>query len=130
MSEIYKVCGAAIIALTLTAVLKSHGSSLSPYLTQISAIVILISTISALIPIVSFINSLIKGTSSAKANVQIILTASAIALMCKTVSDLCKENGENMLKNAVEFAGNAQIILLALPMIKELLTKSMEVLKL
>ena len=37
---------------------------------------------------------------------------------------------ENMLKNAVEFAGNAEIILLCLPIIKDIITLSSEILEL
>ena len=41
-----------------------------------------------------------------------------------TVSEICKENGHAMLKSAVELAGNVEITVLSLPLIKEIIDKA------
>lgn len=54
------------------------------------------------------------------------MTVVAVAIICQTVCDVCKDNGENTLASVVEFAGNAEIILLSLPIIKKLLDTAFE----
>ena len=54
--------------------------------------------------------------------------AGGIAFIAKITADICKENGENMLKSAVEFAANAQLLLITLPLLKELMVISAEIL--
>ncbi len=130
MSEIYKVCGLAVIALTTTAVLKNRGSSLSPYVPQITAIMIFTTAITALIPLIDFIKSLISGENGETQLISIILTATVIALISRAVSELCRESGEIMLKNAIEFSANAEIMLLCLPIIKDILSTAGAILKL
>jgi stage III sporulation protein AD len=126
--NIYKLCGAAIIALVISIVLKNRSSSLSPYLTQITAITIAVSVISSLYPLVSFIKGLIGGGSFQYNMFDLLIKATMIAIICQVVYDICKENGENMLASVIEFAGNAEIMLLSLPLINTLLKDAFEAL--
>ena len=127
MFEIYKICGVAILGITLSVVLKTNGSPISQFVPQITAIVILITSVTALAPFVSYIKGLVLGTNVKNDVIYIIVTASVVALISKTVADICNENGSQMLKNSVEFAGNAQIMLLCLPLFKELMSGIMEI---
>lgn len=130
LAEIYKACGVAIIALVLTAVLKNQSAQIAPYITQISAIIIIISSISALIPVFTYIRELSSGQATDINNIYLVVLAGAIAFVGGVASELCKENGANMLKNALDFSVNANIMLLSLPLIKELVVKATDILKL
>ena len=129
MADIYKACGLAVIAIAITAVLKNRGSEISRYIPQITGIVILITAIGTVAPLISYIKGLLRGSNVSSNAISIIINASVIALVCRTVSEICRENNEIMLKNAVEFAGNAEIILLSLPVIKDLLSLTQTILK-
>jgi len=130
LAEIYKSCGVALIAIALSAVLKSKSIQIAPYVTQISAIIIIISSVSALMPVFSYIRELSSGQANGLNNVYIVVLAGAIAFVGGIASELCKENGENMLKNALDFSVNANILLLSLPLIRELVVKATDILKL
>lgn len=121
MYSILKICGAAIISVVLAQVLKNRGSSLSGHLSEITGVTILISVIASLSPLISFVRELITGTEGSSDVIPLLMTVVAIAIVCQTVCDICKDNGENTLSSVVEFAGNAEIILLSLPIIKKLL---------
>lgn len=128
MVNIYKLCGAAIIAVVLSAVLKSRSSSIAPFLTEITGILIISSVISALLPLVSFIKGLLSD-GAIKYNVfDTLIKAAIVAVVCQVVYDICKENGENMLASVIEFAGNAEIMLMSLPLITALLKDTFEAL--
>lgn len=121
MVNIYKLCGAAIIAVVLSAVLKSRSSSIAPFLTEITGILIISSVISALLPLVSFIKGLLSDGAIKYDVFDTLIKAAVIAVVCQVVYDICKENGENMLASVIEFAGNAEIMLMSLPLITALL---------
>ena len=125
MHDVYKACGIIIIAIVLTAVLKSQGSAIAKFIPQISSLVILIGVLSMIRPIIEFIKGIINRENISNNMFSVLISATAITLVCTTVYDICKENGENMLANTV---GNAQITLLLLPILKELLSKSEQVL--
>ena len=124
MHDILKICGLGIIAVVMTAVLKTQSSALTPYVSQICAIVIIITAITSLSPLIGVIRSISVGTSYKNSYLTVMLSASAIAVICNTVSEICKENGHAMLKSAVELAGNVEITVLSLPLIKEIIDKA------
>ena len=129
MSDVLKVCGASVIAVILSVILKNRNSSIAPFLTEITAVLIISSVISALIPFVSFIKELTSG-GVVKYDVSgTLLKACVITVVCQTVYDICKENGENMLASSVEFAGNAELLLLSLPLITGLIKDTFDILK-
>ena len=129
LSEILKICGIALITISITAVLKSQGSALAQYLPQISAVIILIGAVGALFPIISFIKSLASGTkSSSDSYITVMFIAAGISVVSKVIVDICKENNLETLKNSVEFATNAEILVLSLPLIKDILKTSFEAL--
>lgn len=117
-----------MLAVTLSAVLKNRSSPLAPYLTQITALTVCITAVTSLIPLIAFIKSLI---SKAKVEFEIfglLMSAAAVAIVCQVVSDICKSNGEVSLANAVEFAGNVEIIIISLPLLGGLINTAFEVL--
>ena len=130
LDEILRICGIALIGIVMATLLRNRGSAIAPYITQVTALIIFSTAVAALIPVIEFIKSMTEGQAEASDAISSVLLASVIAVVFRILSDICKENGENMLKNAVEFAGNAEIILLCLPIIKDIITLSSEILEL
>ena len=126
MGEIMKICGIALIAAVLGAILKNRGSSIAPYISQITAVVIFITAITALIPLFEFIFGLENGNNTSY--ITLLCTAAGISFIARIMGDICKENGENMLKGAVDFAANAEILALSVPLLGELLKIAREIL--
>ena len=128
LSEIYKVSGIAIISVVCAIVLKKLGSSVTPYITQVAAVAIFVGAVTSLLPAIKLIRELIKGNSVEIGGVSTLFTATAIALISNIVGEICRENGENTLKNAVDFAANTEILLLSLPILTQIVTSVSEVL--
>ena len=120
--DIIKICGIAVIAVVLGAILKHQGSNLSKYLSETASIIILLAVVLTLDPLIELLKSAFDSKISGIEMLPILLKASIIALICQFTSDICKEHNENMLSSSVEFAGNAAIIILSLPVLKALLT--------
>ena len=129
MDNVIRICGAAVLTVVLSAILKSRGSHLTPYLSEITAILIISGAVTSLVPLFNLIKTLISKGSVTSDVYGTLIKALFIGAICHVIYDLCKENGENMLASAVEFTGNAEIILLSLPLITSLLNDSFKLLE-
>lgn len=129
MSEILKLCGIAVLAVILGAILKHQGSQSAKYVPETAALLILITVILSLGPMIDMLKNTFYSISFSIDLLQVLLKTAAIAIICQFTSDICKEHGENMLSGAVEFAGNASIIVMSVPIIKNLLTEVFSLLK-
>lgn len=58
-----------------------------------------------------------------------MVRAVGLAFLCKICADICRDCGENGLAGGVESAGKIGILLLALPMVRELLETASEFLE-
>ena len=122
LSDIYKICAIVIITIVLTGVLKAFGSGISKYVSQICAVCVLGAAILSIKPIISFISNLQSKINLSLDTPVFIMEIAVITLICGVISEICKENGENMLSDAVVFVGNCQIVLLSLPLLNNLLS--------
>ena len=129
MSDILKLCGIAVLAVILGAILKHQASQAAKYVPETAALLILITVIVSLEPLIDMLKSTFNSKAFSLELLPILLKTSAIAIICQFTSDICKEHGENMLSGAVEFAGNASIIIMSVPIIKTLLTDVFSLLK-
>ena len=130
MLNIIKICGAAILSVILSEILKNRSSSLSSYLTSITSVTLLITALTSISPIITYIKTLIHGGKSGSDVIGTLMASLSIAILCQTVCDICRDHGANTLSTVVEFAGNSQIVLLSLPLIKGILDTAFEALKL
>ena len=122
-----KTCGIAIIGVCIGAILKRNGSSIGAYLPQICAVSILITVISSLSTVIKFINDL--NATNENGYISILLSACGIAIISRIVGDICRENGEIMLKNAIDIAANVQITLITLPILNTLFKETLKLVK-
>ena len=63
-------------------------------------------------------------------NAEFLLKALGIAVLTQCCAELCRESGESGVANGVELAGKVEILLLALPLIAEILSTARELLSL
>ena len=129
LSDILKMCGIAVIAVITGAILKHQGSNLSKYLSETASVIILLTVILSLEPLIDMLKTVFNSKILGIEILPILLKTSVIAIICQFTSDICKEHSENMLSGTVEFAGNAAIILLSLPVLKSLLSEVFSILK-
>ena len=129
MSDVLKICGIAIIAVILGVILKSQGSILSKYTSESASVIILIAVVISLEPFIYLLKTAFEANILSNQILPVILKTAVIAIICQLTSDICREHGENMLMNSVEFAGNASIIIMSLPILKTLLDDVFSLLK-
>lgn len=69
-------------------------------------------------PIIDFINTLAEPSS--KNYMTVLLKSVGISLVVSTASDICRDCGETAIAAKVELLGKCEILLLSLPLLKEI----------
>ena len=115
-----RICGAAILAATVGAVLRETSRS-GQLPVRIGGTVLLYGgALLLLLPLITRLLALTEGYALAP-YATMLLRCLGIALLARIVSDVCRDTGEPSLSSAVEMAAKALILLLALPTVETLL---------
>lgn len=124
--ENIKVCGIVICALLVCIVFKNIKSEFSLFIRLAITIAITLISLAIFYPIISYIDTISKDTVMYK-YIPILIKALGIALCVQITSEICKDAGESAIAERVNLFGKAQILVLSLPLIKNLLDLCSEI---
>ena len=85
--------------------------------------------IASLLPAVDFMQELPLNESTAQ-SLTVMLKSLGLAFITQTTAEFCRDAGESAVASKVELIGRAEILLLCLPMLRELMSITAEVLTL
>lgn len=112
------ICGAVILALVSSAVIKSTRPEYSVFLSLAAGTLLSLVTLAALRPLFDYIISL--GEKSAFSGyTAILLKVIAIGFLTEITAGICIDAGESALAEQVGFFGRGEILLLSLPLIRD-----------
>lgn len=115
--SVIALCGAALIATLAAAVIRELRPSLAPFCAAAAGLVFFGYVLKSLFPVIEFIKKL---DSLAAGGITVMIKALGIALFSQITAEICKECGETVFASRVELAAKINILLLALPLIKEI----------
>jgi stage III sporulation protein AD len=120
LSDTVKICGIAIICAIICILVKNYQSGfIVP--TRIAGMIILYSAVILLLsPLVKYLLGIMDGTISAE-HIELIVKSMSIAYITQATSEICKECGENSLATGVDTIGKMEILILAIPLIENLI---------
>ena len=124
---VVKICGAALTAAVIAAIVRRIDPDISRAVIAVSAIVIASSTFTQIAPTIGFLSSL-SGGEDYPEYLKLMLKGAGIAIICGSVSDICIECGESSRSGKIELAGKIELIALSLPLIKHLISTATEIL--
>ena len=115
---LFKVCGGALLCAAAILLLKGAKGDVWA-LEWVGTLLLCGAALTLLGPIVSYLGELcdLAGVSEM---VSLLLRGLGVALLTQLSSDLCRQCGEAALAGGVELAGKAEILLLCLPQLKDL----------
>ena len=111
-----KVVGIVLTALIINIVLKNYSKEFT-FLVNIVCTIIIFTLISKdLKGIVDRLTSISNEISVLLPYIKIMLKILGISMIAQLLSDLCRDNGENMLANQTELSAKIIILVTALPL--------------
>ncbi|MEF2920047.1 MAG: stage III sporulation protein AD [Acutalibacteraceae bacterium] len=116
------ICILAVTGAVLILTLKQTSPQFALLLTLAVGVTILITIISFLPTVIDKITLLTSETGVNTNYTGTLLKSLGICFICQFSSDICKDAGQNALSSKVELAGKIMILILALPLIDEVLS--------
>lgn len=129
MSELIKLCGAALAALVGVLVLREAKSSLAETAASFFGICIMTRVLMNMSDLVTYLQSIAAGTN-AQGYLKTLLKAAGIAYITEFTAGICRDSGVGSVASYVELLGRTELIMLSLPLMTELLELSFTLLKL
>ena len=126
--NIIRLCGVAIISVVAAVLVKRVKADFGAFVSIIAAVVIFGAAVSAVVPLTSYVSELAE-TSGFGIYAETIIKSLAVTLLAQTTGDICRDCGENAVAGKIEFAAKCAIMLLSLPVIKNILSLSEAVLE-
>ncbi|MGM9658504.1 MAG: SpoIIIAC/SpoIIIAD family protein [Eubacteriales bacterium] len=119
------LCGMALLTVSATAVVKQLRSEIAPFCAAAGGVIMLIYIIDCAAPLIAFFSDL---NSSTGGYFTVLIKSLGVAVCCQITADICRDCGEGAAASKVELAGKIGILLLTLPLIKQILSLAGEML--
>ena len=123
---VIKLCGIAVIGVCAALIMRAAKSELAIPVGVITCVIILASAISSMYPIVAFAEGLSREYSL---YFSAVLKALGIGITAQTAADICRDSGEGAVASKLEFAAKVGILLLGLPVVREILSLTQKILE-
>ncbi|MBR5615856.1 MAG: hypothetical protein IKW66_03455 [Clostridia bacterium] len=121
-----RLCGGALLCAVAIVLLKSAGGNVLP-LQWTGTVVLTGASLLMLAPVIAWVGELCEGQGMGEM-ASLMLKGLGVALLTQFCADLCRQSGEAPLANSVEMAGKAELLLLCLPMLRDLIDVAGEML--
>ena len=127
MSDIlFKACGVAVISLALLLTLRGMKSDTVMFVRVALSVSAVAAVVGALSPALNFARA--QLTTDAASYGETMLKALGITYLTFICSSVCRDCGESSVAAGVEAVGKAELILLSLPFLRQILSVMEELL--
>ena len=126
----YKIFGAALIGVFALLVVKKGNSDGAVSLRMVIGIILAVGCVILSTPVIEFVRELsgVLGTDN-EIYVETLLKALGIAVITHVCATVCRDSGEGSVAGYVELGGKIEIIILSLPLMREVIASSLELLE-
>ena len=123
-----KLCMVALLVLASSTVIKQWKSDFLP-LVRIGTVVLFGTLlIASAQPLLSLVNTLSNG-AGASGYIETIIKGLGIVILTQISSDICRDSGESTLAGHIETVGKLELLLLCIPLIREILATAEKLLE-
>lgn len=120
--EIGAICGLLLIAALLAVTLRSTRPELALALGLAAGIIASLTVLSALSGAIDTVKTLLEQAGIAGDTALLLIKALGICLLTQLTADVCRDAGESGLASRAELAGKVALLLLALPLFRQILS--------
>ncbi len=126
--SILQIAGVALVSAFAVGILKIYKSDLVVPVTILATVILLGAAVALMVPVTDYISDM-SAMSGFSVYFKAIMKALGISIIADTAASVCRESGQSSVASKVEFAAKIMILSLALPIIKEVVSMALEVVK-
>ncbi len=112
--------GVGITGAVLSVIMKQYRPEFSVYISLLSGMIMLGGIINALAPVVTELMSFAEITDNGFNYGGVLLKTLAVCYLTQTASESCSDAGEKSIATKIDFAGKCAVVIISLPLFKEL----------
>lgn len=120
----YKLFGAAVLAVLAIMVIRKQSPDTAITLRLVATVALATVSILAIEPIVEYVRELsdtLGNTEKIGVACEVLLKALGISILTHVTATVCRDSGEGSIAYYVELGGKIEILLLSLPLIREMI---------
>lgn len=121
MQDIVKILGVAIMCACVAVVIRSANKDFSGIVKVVSAAILAGGVMLCASPLIEFITDISEG-SQINTYLSVMLKALGVAFLTHICASVCRDCGEQTIAGYAELAGKIEMLIIALPLIEELIT--------
>ena len=114
-----KFCGIIICCIVLTSIFKNLKSEYTLFIRISITLIISVISFSLFVPILEYLNEITKNTVVYQ-YLPSLIKILGIVIITEITVDICNDSGESGIASKVSLFAKSEILLLTLPLIKEL----------
>ena len=122
------ICGLALADMLFLLLIRRFSPELAPPLSLCLTVLLTLAALAATVPLLSYLQELELGKFDAY--LPYLMKSVGISLISSTAADLCRDCGESSIAAKLEMLGKCEIVVLSLPLLRELLTLAEELMRL
>ena len=130
--SLFKLFGGAVLCVILIIILKRESPDTALTFRMIAGVGLAIACLSSISPIIDYIKELCESFSGGEGlsdSVSVLLKALGVSLLTHICATVCRDAGEGSLAYYVEVGGKVEILILSLPLIKQIMDLAIELLE-
>lgn len=120
--EIIKIAGIGIVGVMISSLLKKDKPEFSLIITLATGMILLVLVLSQMTSVVTAFDDLVAGTGVDQSLFSGVLKIIGIGYLTEYSATICTDYGSNSVANKIQIAGKITIFLMALPIVKSLLS--------
>ena len=129
MEQVIQITALCVVGAALALVVKKGSPEAALLLTLAAAVTVLLFLGGAVEELMAFLDELAQGSGVSQSLFLPLYKTGGIALVVKVGSGLCRDAGESALASVVETAGAVCALLVALPLLRAVLSLLLELME-
>jgi len=120
--DIISIVGIGLVATVIAVLLRQYKPEYAMLVTLAAGVFILSRVYDAVIPVIGEMQSILESTSMPVQYAGILFKALGICFITQIACDTCRDAGESAVASKVEMAGKLAVLLVSLPLFRQVLT--------
>lgn len=125
---VIKVCGVVLAALMFVIVMKRTRPEFSALVSVASGVLIIGMAVAMTVPAMEYLRD-ISSQSGFSEYTEVVFKAVGIGVVTEMSAAMCSDAGESSLASQIGFFGRAEILLLSLPLLKNVVDMASQIVK-
>ena len=129
---LFKLLGGAIICVLVTLILKKESPDSALVLRMVAGVGLAVVCVGAMTPVIEYVREIgesLGAGDTVSSVASVLLKALGVSLLTHICATVCRDSGEGSVAYYVELGGKIEIVILSLPLVKEIIDMALELIE-